>query len=81
MTTNRDHIISLARECSKPNTVDCYHNDYFTLDLDELTAFYLAAQREAYEKAAHVCLSANEYGFHKTCNECAEAILKLKDES
>ena len=58
--TEQEKIISLARACSKPDTSDCYHNKYFTLDIEELETFFKAAQNVAYEKATRVCELAVE---------------------
>ena len=41
--TEREKIINLAKKCTKPDTVDCYHNGHFTLDAEELETFYHAA--------------------------------------
>lgn len=75
MTTNRDHIISLAKECK------IYHRDtpkgteeMWCWETD-LIAFYLAAQREAFEQAYQVV----EYMDDVSCVECAEKIRNLKE--
>jgi len=73
--TTRDHIIQLAKECGfVGQELDRFSNT--------IPAFYLAAQREAYEKAAQVCETHyNNRGYVREAEDFAEDIRKLKEES
>lgn len=76
MTTNRDHIISLAKECGfSEQELDWFSNT--------IPRFYYAAQREAYEKAAQLAdeLQLPDLYSQPCVDDLAEAIRKLKEES
>lgn len=71
MTTSRDHIISLAKECGfSEQELDWFSNT--------IPRFYYAAQREAYEKAAQFVDDNCAYG---DTHILVKAIRKLKEES
>lgn len=86
MTTNRDHIIQLADDAGFD--ID-YKDEYHGLDeivdsgnrwiTSRLEYFYLAAQREAYERAAQAAIEACCSDL--TDDEVIRAIRKLKEES
>lgn len=70
----REHIIQLAKECG---AFAFKAGDTVFDTPEQLEAFYLAAQREAYEKAADVA-----WEMYKEGPEAVDhAIRKLKEES
>ncbi len=70
--TTRDEIIDLVRKCAEPD------GDF---GIDNAIAFFHAAQRQAYERAAKCC-DARYMGDNNRedmeAKRCAEAIRSLK---
>ena len=66
--TTRDEIIDLVRKCAEPD------GDF---GIDNAIAFFHAAQRQAYEHAAEVCIKKwkREYSFD--AYTCSKAVLAL----
>lgn len=62
----QDDIIRMARESADKDTVDPFHNGYFTLTLDELERFFVKAYacgvRAEREDCAKVCERYNDDG-------------------
>ena len=65
--TTKDEIIELARECGVT------HRTWDYQDEQAVEAFYHAAQRQAYERAVHVCEEKKS-----NWNYCAESIRSMK---
>ena len=80
--TEREKIISLARECSKPDMVDCYHNGYFTIDAEELETFYHAAITNFLKSSGQYLTNdaSREACIKQAKSEAFEAAAKLCDE-
>ncbi len=70
--TTRDEIVDLVRKCAEPD------GDF---GIDNAIAFYHAAQRQAYERAAKCC-DARYMGDNNRedmeAKRCAEAIRSMK---
>lgn len=57
--TTREEIITFAKQHLKKDVV--YYRDGAELEWDDIKDLYEAAQRQAYERAAEVCATAELY--------------------
>ena len=76
--TEREKIISLARECNVKSLKEPrYHMDIYELTGQAIEAFYKAAQNEAYASCINACIQAEqESGYAKSQLSDEEYIAK-----